>query len=153
MRIACLVVLLTSSWASSGVAQVRPTSLRETLEIAVQRGWVIRANLDTVHVEGRVLAVNEVEATVARSRVDLSAVTSVDRRSHRGGAAFVGAVFGALALGAISYSFASDPDSGGTKGLLPALGGAGAGAGLGMLLGSVADPGKIVWSRIWSARP
>jgi hypothetical protein len=81
--------------------------------------------------------------------IQLDVIDQIDVRNTDGSGAGVAAIAGAVLGAAFWGGMANDPDSGGTKGIIPVLAGAGIGAGIGMFIGFVASPGTHEWKRVW----
>jgi hypothetical protein len=88
------------------------------------------------------------QATIG-SVVVPDAYLQLDRRLSRGRGMYVGAGVGALIGGVLIGGFAASMSEGGDSVNMAALGGAGAGAMLGMVAGHLASPARHEWIRIW----
>jgi hypothetical protein len=124
-------------------------SAQAVLYRASTQNWYVRVNEHgSDPVQGRVSRVEAMTALVGNRLIRMDSLETIERRFDRGSSKVPGAVGGAIIFGALAASW-SDPDSGGTKGIIPVLGGAGFGAGIGMLIGELLDPGVIEWRRVW----
>jgi hypothetical protein len=88
------------------------------------------------------------QATIANVSVP-DDYLQLDRRQSRGRGMYVGAGIGALIGGVLIGGFAASMSEGGDGVNMAALGGAGAGAMLGMVAGHLASPARHEWIRIW----
>lgn len=115
---------------------------------AARNYWHVRvivADGDTL--TGRVRYVSR-QAIVANVAVP-DAYLQLDRRLSRGRGMYIGAGIGAVVGGALVGGFAASMSEGRGDANMAALGGAGAGAMLGLLVGHLAAPARHEWIRIW----
>ncbi len=128
---------------------------------AVARGWTIRVTTDSGEASvGRAVGLTRDMLLTVGARMSLAGITRIDRRIVSGDGAAGGALFGAMPgamLAVLLIGLAGDPDSGGgsMSRFTLAIIGSGfvvAGATLGALVGSVANPGTEHWVQMWSAQ-
>lgn len=129
-----------------------PTAL---LDRAARSNWYLRTiTIDSPHdtITGHVRMAGD-RYRIGDAFLEPAAIRSLDRRTQEGSGALVGALVGAIVIGALAES-ASDWNGrgdGSTNWIALSLG-AGGGAMLGMLAGHTVHPGRTSWQSIWPAQ-
>jgi hypothetical protein len=151
------VALLGLLALSAGIASAQETAPRDTvprsmLDRAARSNWYLRTvTLDAPHdtIAGRVRRAGD-RYRIGDALLEPAMIRSLDRRMEEGGGALVGALVGAIVMGALAegVSHLGGRDDGSTDWIALGLG-AGGGAMFGMLAGHAAYPGRVYWQTIW----
>ncbi len=146
------LVLLLPVFCLVGTTHAQTASADSALQLARAGSWYVRAgSVGSVLAEGVMREIRADSAVIGVRRVDIAAITQLERRLRVGGGAKAGAIAGAASLGAIGYFIAtgfcegdcSRQESGAF------LIGASVGGLLGAFVGELLHPADHVWHLVW----